>query len=99
MTPVFWGLVRTAPEKRDAEAIERGRRESARLWEILDAHLEHRPYVAGDAFTMGDIPVGAAAHRWFSLEVERPRMPALEAWYGRLCERPGYRIHVALPLT
>jgi glutathione S-transferase len=56
--------------------------------------------VAGERFTMGDIPVGATAHRWLALEgVERPPMPALRAWHARLAERSAFREHVMLPLS
>ncbi len=99
LTPIFWALVRTPPEQRDHEAIERGREASVRVSDILEAPLTGRAYVAGDDFTMADIPVGAALHRWFALDVERPPTPHLEAWYERLRARQGYRTHVALPLT
>ena len=99
MRPVFWGLVRTPPDERDWEAIEKARQASVRNWAILDNHLGNCAYVVGDDFTMGDIPLGAAARRWFALDVERPAMPHLEAWHARLCAREGYRAHVALPLS
>ncbi len=38
---------------------------------ILDAHLASRDYVTGDAFSMGDLPLGTAVQRWFSLPIER----------------------------
>lgn len=58
-----------------------------------------RDYVTGAAFTMADIPLGATAYRWFSLDIERPPMPNLEAWYERLCTRGPYRANVMLPLS
>lgn len=99
LTPVFWGLVRTAPEDRDWGAIESGRVAAVRLWGILDAWLEERAYVAGEQFSMADIPLGAGIHRWFALEVERPKMRHLEDWHQRLSARQGYRDHVALALS
>src|SRR5947199_1225405 len=56
LTPVFWGLVRTPPEKRDPAAIEAGKVKSAAAMKILDAQLGKTAYVAGNAFSMGDIP-------------------------------------------
>ena len=61
--------------------------------------LPSRRFVAGDRFTMGDIPVGAACYRYYQLAIERPKLAAIEAWYGRLQERAPYRTHVMLPLT
>jgi glutathione S-transferase len=33
------------------------------------------------------------------LPIERPKHPALEAWFERLLERPAYRKVVDIPLT
>jgi glutathione S-transferase len=97
--PVFWGLVRTPPEKRDMAAIEDARRKTAELLGALDGALAGRKYVAGDAFTMGDIPVGCHVQLWMRLPIERPKHPNLEAWFGRLCARPAYRKMVDVPLS
>ena len=98
-TTLFWGLVRTAPGDRDLEAIEAARKGCAACWKIVEQHLEDREYIAGDSFSMGDIPLGTAVYRWFAFEIERPDYPRLEAWYHRLCEREGFRSHVLQPLT
>jgi glutathione S-transferase len=37
--PVFWGLIRTPPEKRDLKAIEDGRKKTIELAAIADARL------------------------------------------------------------
>ena len=97
--PVFWGLVRTPPEKRDPAAIEDGRKKCAELLGTLDTALSGRNYVAGNAFTVGDIPMGCHVHLWMRLPIERPKHPALEAWFERLLERPAYRKVVDIPLT
>lgn len=99
MRPVFWGLIRTPPEKRDAGAIERARQALIDIWGRMDRHLEGRDYVLGERFTMADIPAGAVLHRWLSFDIERPAMANLEAWYARLGEREAYKSHVALPLS
>jgi len=97
--PVFWGLVRTPPEKRDAAAIEEGRKKSAELLGHLDAALAERDYVAGRSFTIGDIPIGCHVQLWMRLAIERPEHPALAAWFARLLERPAYRSVVDIALT
>jgi len=99
MTPMFWGLIRTAPEKRDMAAIERERAAAAELWGRLDAHLKGRQFVGGEQLTMGDIPVGAMVHRWFNLPIERPALPSLRAWYDRLTTRPAYKKNIMIPMT
>lgn len=99
MTIVFWGLVRTPPEKRDSGAIEAAADRLGPIFGILDDHLSGRPFVAGEQLTMGDIPVGAFCYRYHSLPIKRPGLPALEAWYARLQERPAFREHVMIPVT
>jgi glutathione S-transferase len=99
MRDVFWGLIRTPPEKRDAKAIAAGCKQSAELAAMLDAHLAARPYVAGASFTMGDIPIGCEVQRWLRVPIERPPLPHLEAWFERLRERPPFVKSVDQPLT
>jgi len=99
MTPVFWQLVRTPPEKRDAAVIAAGEEQSGKLMELFDGCLAGRQYVAGAAFTMGDIPIGAFVHRWYALPIRRPRAANVDAYYARLKARPAYAKHVAKPLS
>lgn len=99
MRSVFWGLIRTPPEKRNPAEIEEGRKKSAQLAGLLDEVLAVRKYIAGEAFTMGDIPIGCEVQRWMRVPVERPRHPNLEAWFERLRERPAYRKIVDIPLS
>lgn len=100
MRPIFWGLVRTAPEDRNMDEINAGIEQGVKFWGMLNTHLEGRNYIAGDDLTMGDIPVGPQAFRWFELvgEDQRPSMPHLEAWYQRLTERPAFRKNCMNPL-
>jgi len=99
MRTVFWGLVRTPPEKRDLAAIEKSRQSLCRLWARLDAHLARNAFVGGDRLTVGDIPVGCFAYRWLHLPLERNSLPNLEAWHERLATRPAYRKHVMVTMT
>jgi len=99
MTPLFWGLIRTAPEKRDPAVIEANRKEMEKLAAILDARLQGRQFLCGDTLTMGDIPIGCFIYRWYALPIEHGDHPQLRAWYERLAARPAFREHVMLPLT
>jgi len=99
MGVVFWGLIRTPAEQRNHAAIEAAASRMHDLFRILDQHLAGRDFVTGSRFTMGDIPVGAACYRYHELPIERPRLPALQAWYERLKQRAPYREHVMIPLT
>ncbi|MCH7554796.1 MAG: glutathione S-transferase [Proteobacteria bacterium] len=90
---LFWATVRTEPGARDPAAIARLTEATTRIWQFLDAHLAGQPYLAGDRLTMGDLPLGALAHRYFQMDVERPDLPHVRAWYERLCARPAYAEH------
>ncbi len=95
----FWGLIRTPEEERDMDAIKNSSTETAKLFGILDAHLQGRDYMTGDAISIADIPVGALTYRWYGLDVEHPNYPALRAWYERLSQRTAFQEHVMLPIT
>ncbi len=60
----------------------------------LDAALSDRAFVAGDDFTMGDIPLGLIAYWWYGFDIDHYDTPNVRSWYDRLCERPGYVEHV-----
>ena len=96
---LFWNLVRTPRDQRDPAAIERAHARSAELLGYLDAHLASRTHIAGDRFTVGDIPMGCAVWRWMSLPIERPDHPALKRWIEALRERPCYQNVVMKPLS
>lgn len=94
---VFWALYRTPEPQRNWPAIRQGIARSAILFRILDRHLEGRDFVAGERLTIGDIAAGAQLYRYYELEIDRPNMSNVEAWYARLKERPAYREHVMVP--
>jgi glutathione S-transferase len=99
MRNVFWGLIRTPPEKRDPKAIEEGRKKSIELLAIPESVLSGRKYLSGDTFTMGDIPFGCELQRYMRVPIERPKMPHVDAYFERLRERPAFTKHVDIPLT
>ncbi len=94
---VFWNFYRTPEAQRNWPSIRRGVARSAVLFRLLDRHLEGRAFVAGDSLTTGDIPAGAQLYRYFNLEIDRPSLPNVEAWYARLQEREAFRTHVMVP--
>jgi glutathione S-transferase len=99
MFPVFWGLIRTPPEKRYMAVIKAAGERLAASWLLLEKQMGDRAFVAGNELTMGDIPVGCAFWRYSKLDVAKPALPKCNAWHQRLQERPGFRQHVAMPLS
>ena len=99
-TPVFWGLVRTPPEKRDNQGIAAAKEKSIAAAKIVDAALGRNAYLAGDAFSMADIPTGIYMYRFRALVPERPQFANIERWYAAIERRPAFREHVgSVPLT
>jgi GSH-dependent disulfide-bond oxidoreductase len=70
-------------------AIERYRKETARLFGVLNKRLEGREWLAGDAYSVADI----AAYSWtapynlFGLNLDE--YPALERWLEAIASRPA----------
>jgi glutathione S-transferase len=96
----FWGLIRTPEKERDQTAIAKSQAATTEAMRILNDALGKQPYVAGDTFSMGDIPVGVMAYRFRQLVPKRPDLPHLECWYAELERRKGFADHVgAVPLT
>jgi len=97
--PVFWPLVRTPPEQRDTAAIAAAVKKCGEMLMVPESVLSRQPYVGGQQFTMGDIPLGCHVQLWMRVPIERPKMPGLEAWFARLCERPAYGRIVDIALS
>jgi len=100
LTPVFWGLIRTPVEQRDHKAIADGKVRSTAAVKILDEQFAKTLYAAGDAFSMGDIPISIMAYRYCELVPERPEFANFERWYAAIAARQAFRDHVSsVPLT
>ncbi|OYT90200.1 MAG: glutathione S-transferase [Burkholderiales bacterium PBB3] len=97
--PAFLQLIRTPEDKRDHGAIAQSVAAMAPLLEQLNTHLADHAYLAGEHFSMADIPVGCDIHRWFGLPQARPALPHLERWYASVSSRPATRGVLELPLT
>jgi len=99
IVPLFWGIVRTPEDKRDKAVIDAAVEKTAKAWKIVDDQLASDKYLAGNDFTIGDIPLGVWAYRWFKLPIERPKLEHLSGWYEELCKRPAYQKHIMIPMT
>ncbi|MSO68582.1 MAG: glutathione S-transferase [Pseudolabrys sp.] len=100
ITPAFWGLIRTPAEKRDMAAIKASQEKTTAAMQILDAQLVKTAFVAGPAFSYGDIPVGVMCYRYRQLVPSRPPTPHLDRWYDAIAKRKAFHDHVgSIPLT
>ncbi|APO95374.1 glutathione S-transferase family protein [Xanthomonas vesicatoria] len=96
---LFWGVLRTPEAERDATRIAAALVQSGELLARADAALAQQPYLSGERFAMGDIPLGSFIYAWFEMPIERPALPHLHAWYQRLRARPAYQRGVMTALT
>lgn len=94
----FLGCVRGGKDGSDP-AVAKSAAACAALMAMLDAQLARQPYLSGADFGVADIPMGTYAHTWFSLPIERPTLPHVEAWMERLRTRPGFQAIAAVPFT
>lgn len=90
----FQALVRRSPAFSDAAELQASIRAWSRHVGILDEALRSSAYVAGEAFTLADIPIGLSVNRWFAAPIpERPEFPAVSAYFDRLSGRDPFRHH------
>lgn len=90
----FMGLVRKSPAFADPALIDASVQAWNRHMTLLDEVL-HRTgaFVTGAGFTLADVVLGLATHRWFMTPMARPDLSAVSAYYDRLDARPGFRAH------
>ncbi len=77
-------------------AIDRYQGESKRLFRVLDGHLQHHEYLAGD-YSIADIANWAwvRTHRWSGVEVDD--LPNLKRWLSAIRARPAVQKGIESP--
>src|SRR5260221_7815035 len=88
----FSGMARRGGASNGPAEIEASKREWTKMVAILDGQLAGTGgYVAGNSFTLADIPIGLSVNRWFLTPIDRPRFANVEAYYERLRGRPAFQ--------
>ena len=77
-------------------AIDRYQGESKRLLTVLDGHLQHHEYLAGD-YSIADIANWAwvRTHRWSGVDVSD--LPHLQRWLDAIRQRPAVQRGIEAP--
>jgi glutathione S-transferase len=96
---LFWSYYRTPETARDMPRVHGLIASCKRHYALLDRHLAQQPFLAGEHLTTADVPAGTTLYRYFEIDIERPLVPHVEAWYRRLAARPAYREHVMVPFA
>ncbi len=88
---VFMGRVREHPDFQSSENQEKSIHAWNAAMSLLDMHLDQSgPFVCGDKFTLADVVLGLSTNRWELTPMQRPVLPAVDAWMGRMSSRPGF---------
>jgi glutathione S-transferase len=104
LSDAFMGIMRTAPENRNAALILKSCRATEAAMKVLDAQLKDRAWVCGDHFTLADIAIGINCYRWYKVPFdtvgfEIPKLKNVEAWFERLQARPSYQKVVMITVS
>lgn len=94
---VFWGFYRTPAEQRDEQAVGRAVARCGRHFLLLDTLLKDRTHLLGEDPTLADIVIGTHLYRYLNIDIERPPLPRVSAWYAALAARPAFRTGVMIP--
>jgi glutathione S-transferase len=94
---LFWSFYRTPAEKRDRPRVDTLVARCAEHFRLLDRQLAGKSGLGEGPLGMADIPAGSALYRYFELQIERPALPNVTAWYERLQLRAPFRQHVMIP--
>ncbi|OSN07692.1 glutathione S-transferase family protein [Lonsdalea iberica] len=97
--PVFINMMRTPADQRDRAAVEANIERCESLLSIADSALATQPWLSGEHFGVGDIPLGCIAYGWFGMPITRQPHPHLERWYQQLTTRPAFKSKVMIPLS
>lgn len=88
----FLALVRHSPAHQDPQQIGWSCANWSKHMAIVEAQLARTgAFIAGNAFSLADIPIALSANRWLETPLEHDDFPALDAYMTRLGEREGYR--------
>jgi glutathione S-transferase len=88
---LFWSYYRTPEKDRDWSKISALVKRCDLHYQKLNAQLETRSYIAGESFTMGDIPCATSLYRYFSMGLTVDRPNHVVEWYKRLSEREAFQ--------
>lgn len=90
-----WGyplmsIARRAPGFDDPQKLANSIAAWTGKMEIIEAHLaKGGAFVVGNQFSLADIAITLGLHRWFAIPFEHAPMPAAEAYYQAMAQRPA----------
>lgn len=87
----FMGLVRYHTAFSDRASQSKSIEDWNAAMALLDQSIgSGGPFFCGATFTLADIVLALSTNRWEQTPMERPELPAIEAWMTLLATRPGF---------
>ena len=91
--PIFWSLLKF-PAGEGGESVQAAAEAIKPHMQALDARIGGGPWLAGQEFTFADLWAGHLLYRYNVLNFDKAETPNLDAYYGRLTQRPAFAEHV-----
>jgi glutathione S-transferase len=92
-TSRFWLHFQELTPERQA-ALEQKRVQGYAALDVMERHLQTRPFFVGGRYTIADIALYAYTHVAPEGGFELERYPAIQDWLGRVAAQPGH-----IPIT
>jgi glutathione S-transferase len=90
----FLALVRHSPAHQDSRQIELSCENWARHMAVIEGRLEQTgAFIAGETFSLADIPIALSINRWLETPLQHGDLPAVAAYMARLAPREAYRTY------
>jgi GST-like protein len=71
------------------QALDRYRKESLRLYGVVNSQLADREYIAGDSYTIADIALFTWLRTYEELDLDMSSFPAVRSWLQTIEQRPA----------
>ncbi len=85
-------LVRLPKNQSNPVKIDESRSALVKEFIILENQLSKTRFIAANEWTMADIPIVIRCHRFYLLDIDRPKMPNLLRYYKTAQDRHSFEI-------
>lgn len=82
---------RHASQTANAQALDRYRQESLRLYGVVSSQLADRGYIAGDRYTIADIALFTWLRTYEELDLDITGFKAVRTWLQKIEQRPAVK--------
>jgi glutathione S-transferase len=94
----FWLCLVKGGRELQQHAIDDWMEEGDRAFAVMEKHLTHNRYFAGERYSIADIALYAYTHVAHECDYELKGFPAIREWLARVAAEPGY-VPMQFPLA